>query len=927
MAGGGSFASDPSFDAYNQQVSPAMASYFQTMGQLERSRGRLMEVSQGIMGAVPGAMNLAQSGLMRANSGMGFIGAGASAFHGQFVGGYNRYQGPVTGQHDFMGPGTAIAGLMGGQPFIQGRHQYEGSHIARDVALQNFNIGAQDAARTLLTDVGPQAAMMMGFAMGGPWGGAVAGAGVAASLTAPMALRKFGVDAQLHSERFRRQIQMSIGERLGDRGGANRFRLSRDAAANASGAITDYVSDVQKQYGWFAPEAKEFEPLVQAAIATTSDKDLPKILEKGAKGLKDRISALRNAAAVLNTNFEEIAQLATEFGEDSETGVGGRFGTFVSDLNKAATRGRGLNRRALGSAAIQAREQALSQGFQGETTQRGFMTLAADIQQRANIGAISRDYLFAFGGKTQSEAAINTAMATQQMERNLAGGPFGLMALARMRGGGGIQGGLLGGAQQLGQEVVRDPFGFMLAQYSPQNITRMGQESKYQLFSRMQQTFGGSQLGQLATLRALEQTGLNKPQAMGQYRQIRGERRILESTFKDSGLSTDQLMNAYLTAKGTTPDLTLREFTEGGFSTEQLKDLAGGDSSASMYLGAGRTKTPGAMEWMTDEEITEAAIQAESLYTGERLKKGTDRSLDVVSWDWIDTASVALAIPTFGMSLSMIPARRAVAAGLPYFAEGIQQTYEAFSGDSRDRVEETVKSLKAEREEKKEEYAQAYGYAGTTSYLRSNIESLKHIGVIQEDLGSQVGLAGQFLAGLYGNTEKSKEARDQILTYLEGTDPKKAAAFRTLSEKMIVTEVDGKTGLRLPAFQKGADKEVFEAMEQLSAENLAEALTAAGKEGALTDFKALQAAFESNAGVSVKELKDENVRKQAQEFTKHVFNPTSETTMLLQQRYFSAFSAGSLAQQFAQAAAGIERTAYANLAKLSVEGGAVLTRT
>ena len=516
---GGSFASDPSFDAYNQQVNPAMASYFQTMGQLERSRSRLMEVSQGVIGSVPGAMNMAQAGLGR-------MGAGASAFHGGFNNAYSRYQGPTTGQFDYMGPGTAIAGLAGANPFIQGRFQFEGAHIARDIALQNFNIGVQDATRTMLTQVAPQAAMLGGFMMGGPWGGALAATGMAASYAAPLALRATGADAMLHSERFRRQIQMSVGERMGNMPGPNRFRFGRDAAAGAASSITNYVSGIQQDYGMFAPEAKEFEPLIQAAIATTSDRDLPKVLEKGAKGLKNRISALRDAAAVLNTSFDEIAQLAMEFGEDSERGVGGRFGAFVQDLNQAASRGRGLNRRALGQAALQSRDSAIAQGFQGEAAQRGLISLAADMQQNANRGLVNRDFLFAFGGRTQSEAAINSAMATQQMERSMALGPFGMMSLGRMRTGGGMGGGVLGGAAQAGTAFARDPFGFSLAQYDPTTMTAMAQNAPYEMYERMNQTFGSGKFGQLAFLKTLQQqTGMNNMQAAATMARISGERR------------------------------------------------------------------------------------------------------------------------------------------------------------------------------------------------------------------------------------------------------------------------------------------------------------------------------------------------------------------------------------------------------------------
>lgn len=945
---GGSFASDPSFDAYNQQVNPAMASYFQTMGQLERSRSRLMEVSQGVIGAVPGAMQMAQTGLMRAQSGMAYIGAGASAFHGNFLGAYNRYQGPTTGQYDFMGPGTAIAGLMGAQPFIQGRFQYEGAHIARDVALQNFNIAAQDAIRTGLTQVAPQALMMGGFMMGGPAGAAVAGVGVGASLMAPLALRRFGIDAQLHSERFRRQIQMTVGERLGDMGGANRFRLSRDAAAGASAAVTDYVSDVQRQYGWFAPEAREFEPLVQAAIATTSDKDLPKILESGAKGLKDRISALRDAAAVLNTNFEEIAQLATEFGEDSEMGVGGRFDQFVRDVNRAATRGRGLNRRALAGAALQARDQAISQGFQGEATQRGLLSLAADIQERSNRGLIDRDYLFAFGGRTQAEAAINTAMATQQMERGMAMGPFGMMALARMRGGG-IGGGLLGGAGQLGQAFAQDPFGFALAQYSPQNLTRMGQEAPYQLFSRMQQTFGGGQFGQLAFLRTLQsQTGMNNTQAMAQYRRIRGERAMLSDTFGGrTGLSEDQLMNAYLNARGMTPDLTIGQFASSGYSDAQIRDLAAGDAGASLF-GTARPTSGFHGPIRSDAEIATIALANAKLAVNRRRIDYANRlsgeagGFTITEDDTtLERAGMAMTGNPIGAlgswGLDVIRGRNVWEATQGFVSKPMQvlaytgrSLFATFSGEQEQLVADEAKRLRAERQEAVDAI-RSTGWMGTNRYLESNMEALRQAGVINETAEmAGAGPAGKFLFGLFrrGHAEKMRET---VLTALAGDDPKKAAAMKTLFNTIGLTRKVG--DIEALGFMAGegvsdeeAAKRVFEAMEQLSPENLARAMTSAGAEGELANFSALQKAFANDSQITTGELKDENVRKQGQEFIKNLLTPANEKTAELQQRYFSAFSASSLAQVFAQAQVSIQNDAFAKLSKLTLEDGALVVK-
>jgi len=946
---GGSFASDPSFDAYNQQVNPAMASYFQTMGQLERSRNRLMEVSQGVIGAVPGAMQMAQTGLMRAQSGMAYIGAGASAFHGNFLGAYNRYQGPMTGQYDFMGTGTAIAGLMGAQPFIQGRFQYEGAHIARDVALQNFNIAAQDAIRTGLTQVAPQALMMGGFMMGGPAGAAVAGVGAGASLMAPLALRRFGIDAQLHSERFRRQIQLTVGERLGDMGGANRFRLSRDAAAGASAAVTDYVSDVQRQYGWFAPEAREFEPLVQAAIATTSDKDLPKILESGAKGLKDRISALRDAAAVLNTNFEEIAQLATEFGEDSEMGVGGRFDQFVRDINRAATRGRGLNRRALAQASLQARDQAISQGFQGEATQRGLMSLAADIQERANRGLIDRDYLFAFGGRTQSEAAINTAMATQQMERGMAMGPFGMMALARMRGGGGIGGGLLGGAGQLGQAFAQDPFGFALAQYSPQNLTRMGQEAPYQLFSRMQQTFGGGQFGQLAFLRTLQsQTGMNNTQAMAQYRRIRGERAMLSEAFGGrTGLSEDQLMNAYLNARGMTPDLTIGEFAGGGFTSTQIEALAAGSSTEVLTMGANNVG-PGVLAGvLTDAEIAKfstakasAAQERAAVNFANSVPGGVKFAETDTFFDRAVGRLTGLLGPPRGlyglatgeMDLGEAAAASTGLAGLAsYVAYGGRRAFGFFSGEEEAAVAEERKRLTAERQLALDSF-RGTGYEGTNRYLEANMDRLKAIGIVNDvaDMAG-AGPAGKFLFGLFRKgTGNVAQMRETLRTGLAGQDPEKAAALQVLFDEIgLADKVGGIHTLGLTKTGKdaeGAAGRVFEAMMKLSPESLSQALTAAGVEGELKGFDALQKAFADDEKVSLNELKDTNVRKQAEEFTKSILSPANEKAAMLQQRYFSAFSAGSLAQVFAQANATIQQDAFTKLANLKTENGILLVK-
>lgn len=954
---GGSFASDPSFDAYNQQVSPAMASYFQTMGQLERSRSRLMEVSQGVVGAVPGAFNMAQAGLARISSGMSYMGAGASAFHGQFLGAYNRYQGPMTGKHDFMGPGTAIAGLMGAQPFIQGRFQYEGSLIARDVAMQNFNMAVQDSARTALTQFAPQAAMMAGFAMGGIPGTLIAGAGVAASLTAPMILRGTGLDAQLHSERFRRQVQLTVGERLGDMGGANRFRLSRDAAAGASAAVTDYVSDVQRQYGWFAPEAREFEPLVQAAIATTSDKDLPKILESGAKGLKDRISALRDAAAVLNTNFEEIAQLATKFGEDSELGVGGRFDRFVRDVNNAATRGRGLNRQALMQAGIQARDQAIAQGFQGEATQRGLVSLAADIQERANLGLISRDYLFAFGGRTQSEAAINTALATQQMERNMAMGPFGMMALGRMRGGGGMGGGLLGGAGQLGRAFTQDPFGFMLAPYDPQTRTRMAQDAPYELFTRMEQTFGGGQFGQLAFLKTLQsQTGMDDAQAMSQYRRIRGERATLAKSFGGrTGLSEDRLMNAYLNARGMTPGLTIGEFSGGGFTDAQIKALAAGSDIAALTMGATNVGPTILAGNLTDAEIAkyslakaEAAMERTAVNYANDVPGGVKFSETDTFWDRAGMGVASLPfIPSpvgpipvgpiraiHGLATGKMSGWEALAAGTglsgiaSMAAYGGRRAYGFLTGEEESIVAEERKRLIAERRQSLDAF-RGTGYEGTNRYIEANMDRLKAIGIINEtaEMGG-AGPAGKFLFGLFRGGMGHETMRETLRIGLAGESPEKAAALDTLFEEIGIGDKIGSVeSLRLLKSDEKAVGRVFEAMMQLSPESVSLALSAAGAEGELKGFDALQNALKDDETITIDELKDSNVRKQAELFTGRLLSPANERSATLQHRYFSAFSTGSLAQVFAQANAAIQQAAFTKLANLETDGNILMVKT
>jgi len=963
---GGSFASDPSFDAYNQQTNPAMASYFQTMGQLERSRGRLMEVSQGVMGAVPGAMNMAQSGLMRMGSGSAFVGGGASAFHSRMMGSYNQYQGPLTGRPDYMSPSTAIAGWMGGQPFIQGRHQFESGHIARDIALQNFNIGFQDSIRTGLTSVLPQAAMMGGFMMGGPWGAAIGGAGAVASVAAPLALRAYGIDAQLHSERFRRQIQLSVGERLGDMGGPNRFRLGRDAAATAGGAVTDYVSGIQRQYGMFAPEAKEFEPLVQAAINTTSDKDLPKILKDGAAGLKRRIGALRDAAAVLNTNFEEIAQLATEFGEDSETGAGGKFDQFVQDLNRSATRGRGLNRRALGHAALQARDQAVSQGFQGEASQRGLLSLAADIQQRANQGLIERDYLFAFGGRNQAEASINTAMATQQMERNMATGPFGMMAQARMRGGGGIHGGIMGGAAQLGQEFASDPFGFRLQQYNPEMLTRMGQEAPNQMYSRFRQTFGMGKFGQLAFLNTLQQqTGMNDAQAMSQLKGIRGERYMLSQTLgPQTGMSEDRLMDAYLTAKRLTPGMTVGEFSSGGFTVGQIESLAAGDTTTGFTLGAGGVPTtdPRNIIVRSDQDIADIAIGRASNtmnqrvrdftsgyedYGGYRLREDDTMGERATMWAGAfgsPVGSAAAGIYTFGRDISEgrnpLKAGGAAIAGIVTKPMQIAATvgrsiYGFFSGEQTELVEEERKQLVSERAVEMGKYDQLAGYEGTTRYLETNMDRLKALGIFTDTMGREKaagrgpkGTAQQFLYGLYRNTtDDADKMRTTLLQGLAAESPEKAEAMKKLWG--LINPSGNNFSLRLK--EGGTAGEVAAAMMELSPEALAASLTAAGIEGELGEFAALKSAFETGdtkgKQITAKELKAAGVQDDIAKFANKMLTATGTPAELMNSRFFSSFHAGANAHVYNRADAVIQNQAFAKMALMDINEKGLLMRT
>jgi len=624
---GGSFIGEQDFGPYQQQVNPAMAQYFQTMRSLEASRSRLMEVSQGVVGAMPGAVNVAQQGLAQTQRAFGMLGAQASAFHGGFVSGYQTYQGPLTA-HQTAGLGTQLAtsaplstltapftapfapfagAIPGSQGmFIQGRYGYEGGAIAQDMLMQNLNIGARNAARTAATDIAPNLMMMGGALYGGPLGMAVAGVGAIGAMGgADIALRATGADAWLNKEHARRTIQRALGSRLGDLGGAERFRVGRGTVDEATEAYTEFVQDVQSQYGLFAPGEEEFRPLLGAAIQTTKDQDLPRLIKKGADGLKERLQDLRTAAAELNMQYNEVAELAVEFGE--EGGVGGTFEQFMGDVSRAATRGRGLNRRMLASLAIQQRNQAISRGFQGESAQRGVMELAADIQQQANLGLIPRDELFMFGGRTQAEAAMNTAVARQNMEFQMAEGPFGQMALARQISGRRVGGGLMQNLGGLGQTFAQDPFGFMAQNLRPGARSAAAREAPWQMFRQFKGLFGGGDAARVLFSQSLaQQTGMSPQQASAMFSQFQRDERIAAEFGESLDLKADTIVQAAINARAVDPGMTVQGFTQLGLNRGQVEEMASGRAGALFFEGIG-TRGGVGRTILSDEEIRQQA--------------------------------------------------------------------------------------------------------------------------------------------------------------------------------------------------------------------------------------------------------------------------------------------------------------------------------
>lgn len=757
MAGGQSFIPS-TFDPYDQQTNPAVLSYYQTEASLQRGRARLAEITSG----PSGTLGVARQNVMNL---VHPIGSSVAGFHGMVAGGYNAYQGPAS-PGNYMSVPTQLGGFLGFGYFEQSRRANETAGMARESALQSLNIGMQDAGRRALTDTIPSTLAMAAFMYGGPVGVIAGSALMAGTLAAPAIMRYTGMDARMSSERTRRQIQLTVGDRLGNRGGLDRFRTSRETAGRLEGEATNYFADLQKEYGWMAPDVETLRPLLTAAINTSTDAELQSMIKKGAGGLKKKMQVLREAAATLNMEFEEIGQLAQQFGQgDAASGVGGDFSQFVSDLDSAATRAPGLNRRALAQQMLQARDTALQSGLSGYQAQRGVAALSADMQQMALSGNLRRDSLYAFGGRTSSEAAMNFAAATMGMQGALVDTSWGKMSMARQMNNLTPSMGLMSSAGNLGSVFAADPFKFMWESADPTARSRAGREAPYTIYNSMASIAGGDpNMRRVLTAQQLSRsTGISMPQARAQVERMEAEMGMLKGFSSSSGVTQDNSMKAFLNMQAYDPAMTVGQFIDRGFTADMVNAAARGDASSALVTSE-KFDIGGA--YITDKQIEKRA-------RGERRRVRGKAADAVMSNMW--------GIGIFG-PLS------------PLIHGGGQQVESWFgAGDlgveAYKAYEETSSGLKATREQ---ELRKMSVFSGVENMLTNNAEQLQRMGILRGGeggtRGAQLSVNAVFGArSVLGMSRPGSDVQKQIFeNAISAATPEEAAALKNMFGTMDV---------------------------------------------------------------------------------------------------------------------------------------------
>lgn len=538
-----------------------------------------------------------------------------------------------------MSGGQAWASSFGLPVQVQGLRPGEVGAVSAEARGQLTSLAWQHAARSGLQDALPRM-LGMGLALSGPWGALAAPfAAGGASLMMPSIMRSTGLDRELQRESITRDIQRSLGERLGVEGIGERFRVSRDRAGKLTQGALDFIEEQQKQYTVggvfnFGLNAADYQPMINAAVNMNTTSGLKNMISKGGEGMKEQLKALIAASASLGATFEEVSELANIYGQSP--GGAGQFAQFANQVERyAAAAGGGLDRRQLMGFALGVREQARGAGMSGEMAMQDVMSLTSTIQAAANDRLLSYNQLAGFGGNTEQERAQNMAAAVFSMQATMAQGPIGNMVRANLLAGGGAGAGMGGfGAFAGGAAAgfLNNPFGFINSMADPTMNSLVAGASPFAYINQLNAaTRGfGPGAGRAAFIRQGGQFGLNAVQAGTTYDMFTSVQGKLSDKFK--GREADIMGKAlsYATQTGSTVFEIVNKLKDGSLSEDDLSAglVLGGEEFTGTMLSAAQIEA----------RAQAAADTAAAENTYEIAKKG-DTALQKVVGGYLGFAS------------------------------------------------------------------------------------------------------------------------------------------------------------------------------------------------------------------------------------------------------------------------------------------------
>ena len=488
-----------------------------------------------------------------------------------------------------MSGGQAWAASFGLPVQVPGLRAGEVGAVSRDARSQLAALATESAIRTGLTQGLPQLlGMGLAFTPGGAFTAPLAAG--AAHIAMPALMRGTGIDAMLARESMTREIQRSIGERLGVGGIGERFRVSRAQAQGLTGGVTDFIRENQERYNVggvlnFGLSAADYQPLVGAAMNLNTASGLKDMIKKGGKGMKEQLNALVEASAALGSTFEEVAELANAYGQ-TEGGARG-FANFANQIERyAGAAGGGLDRRQLMGYALSVRDQARGMGLSGEMAMQNVLGLTSTIQSAANQRLLNYSQMASFGGNTEQERAQNMASSIFNMQNVLGQGPIGNLIRANMLGGRGIGAGMGGFGAFAGgaaQGFMGDPFGFINSQADPTVNQLVAEAAPFTYINQLRNAtkMFGARSGQAARAMFIQnagQFGMTAPQAGSVFDLYGQASDKLAGLAAKTGVSTAELTGkamSYASRTGSTSFEVIEKLKTGEISLDQLN--AGGN--------------------------------------------------------------------------------------------------------------------------------------------------------------------------------------------------------------------------------------------------------------------------------------------------------------------------------------------------------------